>query len=101
MVYYYYSTYYMCNEVEIGSAQMICYCELLQKLDFKIKRIFYHIFPDFFQGKTFEIVFFLGEYFTTFAHTIFNFWVVSHKFSTVWVQFFTNVLSINAKPFRG
>jgi hypothetical protein len=28
----------MCNEVEIGAAQMICFHELLQKLDFKIKK---------------------------------------------------------------
>jgi hypothetical protein len=91
----------MCNEVEIVSARMICFREILQKLNFKIKKnILSHISCSF-KGKTFEIVFFFGEYLTTFAHTVFNFGVVSQQFSTVWVQFFTNLLSINAKPFWG
>lgn len=66
----------------------------------KLKRIFYHIFPVFLKEKLLGL-FFFGEYLTTFAHAVFYFGVVSHQFSTVWVQFFTNVLSINAKPFCG
>jgi hypothetical protein len=63
----------MCNEVEIVSARMICFREILQKLDFKIKKNILSHISCFFKGKTFEIVFFLGEYLTTFAHS-FLFW---------------------------
>jgi hypothetical protein len=49
----------MCNEVEISSAQMICFHELLQQLKIKIKKNILSHISCFFKGKTLGIVFFL------------------------------------------